>query len=118
MATNSRLHRKGVKWQPVSKYCEECLKFRRTCKGKEQSQKAVLFFGSRGDCKKLKAGLNFCKLYEFDVRLYRFADGSKEVGTIETVRKRQVERDEEIFNEETFDDFDRAANLSSADFEI
>lgn len=104
--------------EKISKYCEECLKFRqKTCKGKKPLPETVLYFGGRQGGRKLRAGLNFCKLYEFDEQLYEFADSSKEVGTIHTVRKRQVKRDEENFNQEAFDDFDLGASLSSVDFE-
>ena len=100
----------------VSVYCEECLKFKqKTCKGKNESKKAVTYFGTK--IKKIcMSGLNFCKLYEFDYRLYTFGDGSVE--TIQQVRERQTERYEETSDQEAFDDFDLGANLSSADLEI
>lgn len=102
----------------VSKYCEECLRFRqKECEGKSASQKSILYFGGRRTGRRLKAGLNFCKRYEFDVRLYKFADGSGQAETIKHVRQRQAVKTEEIFKQEAFDDFDLGAGLSSAELE-
>ena len=101
----------------VSKYCEECLKFKQgNCEGKKAFPKNAAFWGTEKSVH--LSGLHFCKLYECDPRLYEFADGSGKIETIHTVRKRQVERDEEISNQEAFDDFDLGASLSSADFEV
>lgn len=102
----------------ISKYCEECLKFRQgDCKGKSYSQKNMILWGRRVG-KRFRAGLNFCRRYEFDERLYEFADGSGKVETIKVVRKRQAKKNKETANQKAFDDFDLAASLSSADFEI
>ncbi len=104
----------------VSKYCEECIRYKLKgcggCEGKPPLPEFVYYFGCKKSGTHLKHGLNFCKLYECDVRLYVFADGSGKAETIHTVRKRQAKRDEEISNEETFDDFESGAGLSEEDF--
>jgi len=103
--------------QTISRYCEECLKFRqKKCEGKSDSQKVYLYFGGRQGGRRFRAGLNFCKEYEFDVRLYRFKDGSGEVETIKHVRERQVKRDIENEQQEAFDDFDLGVSLNLDDF--
>ena len=107
-----------IEIQTISKYCEECLKFRqKKCDGKTISKgiphrgRIVKQLGEH------LGGLNFCKQYEFDERLYNFQDGSGEVETIKHVRQRQAKREVEISNQEHSDIVDIADSLSSADFE-
>lgn len=106
-----------------SRYCQECLKFRqKKCKGEEQPKETVLYFGGQRTGMRLRAGLNFCQQYEFDIRFYKFPDGSKETQpeTIKEIRKRQIEKEiEEIqqqLNEATYNIVDVGKNLSSSDF--
>ena len=107
-----------IEIQTISRFCDECLKFRqKKCEGKSDSQKVYLYFGRRQGGRRLRAGLNFCKQYEFDERLYNFQDGSGEVETIKHVRQRQAKREVEISNQEHSDIVDIADSLSSADFE-
>ena len=103
----------------TSRFCEECLKFRqKKCKGKVSTQiHTRKYWGTDwGTDKRNLSGLNFCEQYEFDVRLYKFADGSGAVETIKHVRERQVKRDIENENQEAADLFDMAADLSNEDF--
>ena len=107
----------------ASKFCKECVEFTYgNCEGKNSSQERATFFGTHV-AKIQPSGLNFCKRYEFDVRLYAFADGSGNAGTIKEIRKRQIKRDIQMVEEkieverqEAFDDVDLAESLSSADF--
>lgn len=101
----------------VSRFCEECLKFRqKQCEGKDPHPKNATFFGSPILSKQKLSGLDFCKLYEFDVRLYKFADGSGQAETIHTVRKRQAKKVEAVSKQEYCDDVDFGASLNLEDF--
>lgn len=101
----------------ISNYCKECLKFRqKNCVGKSKNQKVATFFGSQ-TAKNPPSFLKFCSQYEFDVRLYTFADGSGEVQGLKQAKQRQAVQDKATSDQEAMDDFDMAASLSSADFE-
>lgn len=97
-----------------SNYCCECLKLDVSCEGKDFIQKASTFWGQV--ISKRQSGLNFCSDYEFDVRLYTFADGSGKVGKFKTIRKRQKAKDTETSNQEHVDIVDISETLKSSDF--
>ena len=100
----------------ISRFCEECIKFRqKECEGKNQSQQIETFWGQE-QIENL-SGLNFCKDYEFDVRLYEFPDGSGKVETIKDAIKRGTKKRKAKEAEEAFGNFEIGASLSSADFE-
>lgn len=98
----------------LSNYCYECTKLNKGCDGKSFVQKAFTFWGQK--INKRQSGLNFCSDYEFDSRLYTFADGSGKIGAFKTIRKRQIKRDIEILNQEHIDIVDIGENLKSSDF--
>jgi hypothetical protein len=100
----------------VSRYCLECLQFTtKQCNGKSQEEIFEIYWGTKR-IRGLVSGLNFCKHYIFDERLYEFPDGSVEADTFENAveRGRQTKIKQET--EELIDDFDLAMNLSSDDF--
>ena len=100
----------------ISKNCEECLKFKQgSCKGKKSSPKIEKYWGTQRQIS--LSGLDFCKLYEFDSRLYVFADGSGKRETFRDAKQRGKVKQEVADSQEAFDDFDLGASLSSADFE-
>lgn len=98
----------------LSNYCCECMKLSHGCEGKSFVQKASMFWGQ--PVNKRQSGLNFCSDYEFDVRLYTFADGSGKVGKFKTIRKRQKAKDVETSAQENIDIVDISENLKSSDF--
>ena len=101
----------------ISKYCEECLKFtQKKCKGRHPTQSFNLHWGIKKPQNR-SSGLHFCKEYEFDIRLYKFQDGSGINATaFKRIRERQVKRDIENEQQEAFDDFDLGASLNLDDF--
>lgn len=105
----------------ISKFCEECTRNTKgRCPGKEGGKKVEYVWGTKHVSR--PSGTDFCCGYEFDERLYAFADGSGRVGSIGEIRKRQVKRDikvveEQIKEEEQthFDDVELGEALSSSD---
>ena len=114
----------------TSNYCQECVGFRqKKCKGKPDKIETKLW-GQKLISR--KTGLNFCSQYEFDIRLYKFSDGSIQTQseTIKEIRERQIRKeieqiqkqineatcDETTCDETTCDVIEIEENLRSEDF--
>ena len=101
----------------VSKYCKECVSFiKKRCEGKAHSSKVKIRWGTNIGAQHL-SGTHFCKLYEFDERLYSFTKDHNEIGKMKTIRKRQVKKDEETSAKSHSDMVDSSETLNSADLE-